>query len=768
LKTTINLTNVGIGQKDWRAYTELLNKNFSNFDILIKNKSIKSGWFNKIEDIQSDLIKSDPDIVFISEKILLASLQDKIDFSQLMTILKKKIKFIVVSHDLQPLCLTLINAKALFYFKNIQEGLKLEAGNLWYTGLIDNSKFELESIPDFTFNQKEYLPKTSSCFIPNEKIKLVIWKGKTYPLIQFYAFFKEYIFNNDHAQKPIGFIFYQEKCYICLGFLQSEIVKIDYQGLIIDHIIQDGFCNDIDASAQTKQLIGIVRFVINWKLIEEIQNSEQTIKQNTPVHVAVDNVAISKTFSEVLKDDGYFKTRVFGKAAMEQDCFTIHLNDKQDMIAKKGQINLDISNVIVNKINNGDFESFFHSYNILPDLIIRKIKDIETERVYVRKKIKGLKENKQVLRSTRVLNHQEQYQNFITQRKLDILISLMESALIWDEKQHKTLELSDENALVFYDDHIQGSIINKQLKGIRKNKLFVNIAEKLNSLEKIAAVDTDYIEQFLHSGVVVCCKSSQIILERNFRIFKHKLMQEYGNSSSNQSRKIQEKIDECLFRLNELTLYELFQQLYSIYEVNRDAILQGCQKIYGENLNNKFKKNKFNRISIVSHQKNNGYLIKTVLEEIFRIDDASNHKFHIPWSELELISALSGKEADKLLLAYPDKEERELVKQQDIANLNAVEVANYFNRLLYQIKVFDPDIIILDHDAELLHVLIKMLRNEYEVLGLKPIIAIVTGEFIPADINDLLQQNVNIIASELHDIGDVYCLRDALQKLFLS
>ena len=61
-----------------------------------------------------------------------------------------------------------------------------------------------------------------------------------------------------------------------------------------------------------------------------------------------------------------------------------------------------------------------------------------------------------------------------------------------------------------------------------------------------------------------------------------------------------------------------------------------------------------------------------------------------------------------------------------------------------------------------------MLRSEYEVLGLKPIIAIVTGEFIGVDIDNLLQQNVSVIASELYETGDIYRLRDSMQTLFFA
>ena len=173
----MNITNIGIGQKAWKGYINLFKKNFTDFDAFIKSNTIRFGWFNRTSDLLNDLVKTDPDIIFISEKILIAALQDNIDFSLLKTNLKKPLKFIIVSPDLQPLYSTFINSKALFYFRNIQEGIKLEAENLWHTGLIENSKFELESIPDFTFNQKEYFPRTSSCFIPNGKIKFVIWKG---------------------------------------------------------------------------------------------------------------------------------------------------------------------------------------------------------------------------------------------------------------------------------------------------------------------------------------------------------------------------------------------------------------------------------------------------------------------------------------------------------------------------------------------------------------------------------------------------------------
>ncbi|MBT4525823.1 MAG: hypothetical protein HOC24_04665 [Deltaproteobacteria bacterium] len=767
MKTTVNLTNAGIGQKHWKTYITYFKKKYENFDVHLTSDTVKSGWFNNLNDFQGNLIKSDPDIIFISEKVLVATIQYKADFSELMKVLEKDIRLIVVSLDLQPLCTTLLNSRALVYIRNIQQGITLEANQLWYQGVNDDTKFELESIPDFTFTQKEYFPMISSCFIPNENIKFVIWKGKTYPLIQFYDFFKEYIFNNVPGRKPIGFTFYDEKCYICMGFLQSEVVKIEYQGVVIDHIIQNSGNID-EKSSQIKYLEGMMRSVINLKMLETVQNAKQTIKQNIPVQIATTSEIVGKVFSEVLKDDGYLKTGVVGIQSTDKDCITINLDGKNCEIIPKKEIKIDVSKISTNNIDNGEFDLFFHSYNIVPDLIIQQTKEIETEKKFIRKKIQVLKDKKKILRSTQVLNHQEQYQNFITQRKLDILISLLESALIWDEKQSKILELSDENALVFYDDHIQGSIINKQLKGIRKNKLFVNITEKLDTLEKIAAVDTDYIEQFLHSGVVVCCKSSQIILDRNFRIFKHKLLQEYDKSSSNQSKKIQAKIDEYHFRMNELSLYELYNQLNQVFKVNKDKIFKTCQNKNKKSLQNKFQKQHIRRISIVSHQKSNAYLTKNFLEEILRSDDNPDTKFQLPWSDLDLVSSLSSEEMAKTILEYPDTREREYVIQQDIANQNAVEIATYFNRLLYQIKVFDPDLVILNHDAELLYVFIKMLRSEYEVLGLKPIIAIVTGEFIGVDIDNLLQQNVSVIASELYETGDIYRLRDSMQTLFFA
>ncbi|MCP4752362.1 MAG: hypothetical protein GY866_15825 [Proteobacteria bacterium] len=496
---------------------------------------------------------------------------------------------------------------------------------------------------------------------------------------------------------------------------------------------------------------------------DEMSKESATVKANTPITICTDYPVINMIFYNLLKKDGYEQVTTTDQRIDQSDRFLLNISSKSgddELFCKNLLLETNVFDIpAFPKVTEGIYSQPVSSNESC------ETSEIQAERKRIIRKTHKLNDQIKNLSSSKALADQEKYMNLVAGRKLDILMALLDIAEIWDEQNHETTNLYEENVLIFYDDNLQATLLNKKLKGEGK-KLFVDVAKEIDDLKMLMTLNTDYLEPFLHEGIIVCCTSSKTILVRKFQQFQLELSQKKHPELSEGINALRSEKRKCRDRLIELAYLEAWNQLKSFYLKNSDAILQSARKAKQAFDIRKSSRNRIRNLGVFSMDSEQCYAIETALTKVFSGFD--HVRFHPVFADMELVTSLSKETMDSLEELHVGKNERATAIQKELARQNAQQLSLYFNHVLKKLSVISVDLLIVEHDFELLNLLIKNLRQRKSLYRYTPILAVFSGPIHEEKMIELAHQGVKILYRDRFEKSNNEYFVESLKTVFSS
>ena len=768
MKDRVTLLGIGLRRKFWVHFVQRLAKYLSRTNLTLEPKAIGKIFFDFEKRCVSKIREFRPDVIVFGETIselwqndfLLDSIRSKNGY------LPSPLLFIAAPNA--------INTFAEFLKK--KHVSRVVISNLGIVDLFSIDHFatdpnfkalyhSIDPAPEFFFRG---LPANSFThkLIDRKNISAVFWKSSRFDADDFFNLQIDYLNMAEPPQTPAPTIYLRgDQAVFVNGVCLSSIVQFHLHGISFEQIIDqetilsnrklfDSFCQKFCQLIYSRQ---------NSTYLAQMESDPEAIKRNTPIQVCSFHQSVRKIFAFLLMEDGFHRI-LSNQCNPKYDPFLLDLHQGDDTIMRQGRKSYFIP--FLEQIGSEwDFKALdqYASLHAIDPTKMVPIDNVNCEKSILRKKIQNLKFKKKVSHSSKVLNYQERYQNFIALRKLDILTGILERAIIWDEKKNESTTFDEDNALIFYDDALQGSLINKQLPGIRKKKLFINISKKLNGLRKIAAINTDIIESFLYSGLVVCSVTSKIILSRNFRLYRHQLDQESKRSPSEEEMQLNERLTKLTQKLTELSFIRLYQASENIYRKHKNLILESIKNLCKEKPYGKIRTDFIQKVTIATKEKKTGNMIGAAIKNIFKENYRKKIEVTLAWSDLKLKTKHEDEKESQFTETTEDSEERQKRLHQDFACQNIAILSTFFNRIICQIKNFESDLLIFEYEAELIGVLVRMIRQELPRFELIPIIAIITDESTEENLNELLKLGVRMISADCYKMQDTEAIRKTIE-----
>ena len=742
----------------------MLNGRLSKTGLAIASRSVGKIGFGFLKRCSAEMAKFKPDIVFVAK-----GAHEILQGSDLM-------RSIGTENGSTPPLLYLTAPCAVESFAELLGSKQVTRVVISNLGVVDRLGAEhfvtvqgaerlyhvIDPVPKFEF--RELPADQRNCRLIGKKdIFSVLWKNSRFDPDDFFALQTDYLNIAERLRAHETTVYLQEDQTLFVGgILLRDIVQFRLHGVPIEQIVdqetifscretRDSFWDRFCQSLYSRQ---------NRQYLSRSSSKPEAVKRHIPVQVRSPHLSVRKIFASLLEANGFHKASFQPERAGKRG-LRLDLTQRAATVSRDGEINffIPLPKLLSQGWNFRALDRFASRYGIDPAKIGRP-SNIEKRKRALHGKIRKEKTRIKIADGSGKLKNRESYRNFMALRKLDILAAILENAIVWDEKKNESASFDEDYALVFYDDYSQGKAISRQLLGIRKQTLFINISNKLNELHKIADIDTDRIEPFLYSGLVVCSVTSKIILSRNFRLYRYRLMQESEETLSDEERLANRKLAALTLELTELSYIDLYQTSENIYHSCKGRMMEAIKEGDKHNQYGKCKADSVQRVALATREKEIGRMVGSAVKDIFRENFGKSIDIRLVWADLALRIKPNEEDGSQSEEVIDDPVQKEKVALQNLACQNAIALSTFFHRIVYQVKHCEADLLIVAYEAEIISVLIRMIRQELPLLAAVPIVAVVMGESVREDLDELLELGIGIVSLDYYTMQD----REAIKK----
>ncbi len=760
MKNRVTLLGIGLRRSFWVRFVRKLSEFVAETNLTLEPKSIGGPFFYYEKRCAAKIAEFKPDVILFGD-----SVRDLLQNDRLL----ESIRYGKGALSPPPLLFAAVS-NAAETFAEYLKGEFVTRAVISDLGVVDrlsadhfatdpnfNTPFHpIEPTPEFLF-RKAVEEDFARKLIGRKEISAVTWKSSRFEADAFFKLQSDYL----DAAKPPGapeptVYLREDQALFVSGVRLSDIVQfrlhgvpverlIDREEMLSDRILFDSFCRKFRRLLHSRR---------NSAYLALLRSDPDAIKRNTPVRIHSPHRSVRQVFASLLHRDG-FRNILSDRGQIAGDAFPLHLREEKEEAGKSDEkgYSLLFPERIGLEWNVKELDRYVAEHAVDPEKL-KGTEDIDYEQSMLRRKIQNLEDRRRLLRSNKAFADRERYQNFVVLRKLDILSSLLERAVVWDEKKNESIEFDEDSALIFYDGMVQGCQIDRQLRGIKKRKLFVDITKKMDGLKRIAKVDTDVYEPFLDSGIVVCSATSRIILSRNIGMYRHYISQDSDRSPSEEEMRLNGQLAKLEKRETELSLLRLYLAAESAYRKYRGPILEAIRDRFQQGQFEKIGAAGIRKVSIAAREKKVGGEIGGAVKRLFKKSYGKEIEIRLAWTDIKLKLEHTKEERRQFARASEDVRERKKRIARDLASQNAAILSTFFNRIIHQIKHFEADLLIVEYEAEAVGVLIRMIRQELPNFASVPVVAIVATESTKESLEELSKLGVRMVSSDRYKMQD--------------
>jgi len=739
---------LGIPRLFWTPFSHLLKNE-------IKQESIELEFFyvgkkiTRFNEICTDAIQSNsPDIIFTSLALFksFSELESIIsECSQLSQILKPDIYLIENKLEKTLKSIFSANEDVLFDFANYGMLLNPEPGLIAPFSSDFDTIFEIDPLPklDIKTDIINYLNETKTVsIIGYDDVEGIVWHGRTYQPDDFMDAYPQLKTYRKRGNRNPVFLVSDDKVFLSYGLQLRDLIEIKTENSSIQHIISYAQIKkgSPNFTSFLYKLNEQIRYQISEKLFKANQENCTCIKASIPVTICTDYPIISKIFWHILRNDGYNQVLTADQTLDQTERFLVNISKEpaDDSIFNK--------NIIIEEsiFDIPGFPQVTLDVVLRPSVVdeLSEYEEINSRRKQLLIQVKKLGDQVKNLSSSKILADQEKYTNSLAGRKLEIVTVLLDNADIWNPKNENVIKTYEENVLVFYDDQVQASTINRQIQGDGR-RIFWDITENVGSLKNFVTLNTDLFEPFLHDGIILCCASTQKILLRKIQQFQHDLSQKKYPDVSDAIEKLKSEKQAFQKQLVDLAYQECWIELNKFYQENAELIYQAACKAKQHLNQMKMSHEKISNICIVSMSPDSCKLIEYAIGNAF--EDLKAVSYHHIDAGLKLDSSIPEEKLALIKQGDTTEEDKQTAERQILAQINAKKISKFLNNISNRVNQISFEMLVIEHDIDLVYLLLEELVNANPGLKAIPVIALFSGAVNSEKITELSCKGVNLI-----------------------
>ncbi len=103
--------------------------------------------------------------------------------------------------------------------------------------------------------------------------------------------------------------------------------------------------------------------------------------------------------------------------------------------------------------------------------------------------------------------------------------------------------------------------------------------------------------------------------------------------------------------------------------------------------------------------------------------------------------------------------------KQDLARQNAVALSAFFKRIIYQLKHFEADLLLIFHETELIKAMIRMIRQGIPQFRSIPSLALISDESDHRHSEELQKLGVKLASTDSMKLNDTELVRMTLDAI---
>ncbi|NQU66216.1 MAG: hypothetical protein HQ517_18300, partial [SAR324 cluster bacterium] len=470
-----------------------------------------------------------------------------------------------------------------------------------------------------------------------------------------------------------------------------------------------------------------------------------SIKSLTPITVCSDFPVVNDIFSQILIADGYQKVLTSEQIFEQTERLLLNLND----FSEDTGTGLFCKNLTLKKeiFDIPGFPKVTRTHSSgPPDLEEGKeIEDVQMEKSQLLKRLKKLGDQLRNLSGSKILADQEKYMNMLASRKLEIVTVLIEMASIWNEEDETQKRTYEENVLIFHDDQLQGSLINKRLEGDGK-RLFVDVTAKLSNLKTFVTLNTDILEPFLHEGFIYCYAASKSISVRKLHQFQNELSEKKYPELVKGIENLKVEKSKLQTRLINLAYAEVWFMLKNSYQAQADLVFNSARNAYQALKQRRFSQDRIRSLCIFSSDAKRCRGVQKVLGRIFSNLEAS--QFERVFLPLNLSDQVTDEQMSGLQELASNENLKESLIQESLIQNNIKRLTSYFERAVKELNLISTDLLVLVQELDLITLLVSMLRQSNQSHVKTPILAVFSGSLNVEKMMELEKQEVILIYND--------------------
>jgi len=767
----LKILGVGINRLLWWKLTRVLRK-FIGFKSLeigfahISEKNIKgrSSYYD-------EFLKSAPDVVFTSLSIF-KDLSDFESFLESCSRIDTKLptNVLLIESQVKDFLKTYLSTHPLAVFNfNDHSGLSL-ADSVYIANSEGHQALPARISPSPTIKHSAgsdiFLDDNQKIsFYLLEEVESLDWEGATYEVEDFLTLQTEFLSAHDWITNVTGFLLKNGETYLSDGFRIRDLVNMETASLPIDHLLSTAQITNRtkDFYALIFKFRELVRSRINYNAISQVSSDSGNIKANIPVSVCSEHTTVNRIFNLILESDGYGQVTTIEDQVDQNNRFLLNPSTKPEKNSPL-YLNLMLEPKIFAIQGFSKITTEIYS-SPKPIKEWAEISEIQAERSRMAKQMQKLDDQIRSLSGSKMMADQEKYINILASRKQEILKTLLEISYIWDEAIEVPPVSGNEELLIFYDDQLQATTLNNLLSG-RGKKLYVDVLQQIGDIKKLIALNTDYLESFLHKGIVICCASSKAILTRKLHQFRNELAQYESPDLSDAIKKLNSEKDRCQKRLLGLAFEEAYFELKKFYGKFSTQIFEAAKIAHFELEKRLLQSGHLRRISICSLNKERCEQIEFALNKC--LSELDGRQFNYVMGHPGLKTTLENEETITRQISGVTIAEQRQILRDKLVKANAKKVNDYFQNLLSQIEEYASDLLVVEQDIMLLSLFIPLLRQENNVHQHTPIIGIFSGEIDVEKLDKLARLGVKLMYRNQFRLENKDYLVDPLQMILSS
>lgn len=768
MKQKIKILSLGIPRLFWTKFSHLIKTEIRQVSIVLEFIYVGKK-FTRFKEICAETIQlNTPDIIFTSLALFknLGELECIITESS-QTVQNFRPEIYLIENKLEKTLKSALNddAQIQFNFANYGNLLIQDTEIIAPFSSDFDTVFEIDPAPmlNADSNTYRYLNKEKTAWIVSpDDISNMIWHGRTYALDDFMETFPHLTTHNKRTNGQPVFLVSQKKVYLSYGLQLRDLIEIKTDSISIQHIlsfiqIKKGSPN---FNAFLFKLNEQIKYQLSEKLFRANQENCTCIKASIPVTICTDYPIISKIFWHILRNDGYNQVLTADQTLDQSERFLVNISKEpaDDSIFNK--------NIIIEE-SIFDIPGF---PQVTLDVVLRPpaaddssdCEEMKSRRKQLLLQVKKLSDQIKNLSSSKILADQEKYTNSLAGRKLEIVTVLLDTADIWSENSDDLIKTYEENVLVFYDDQIQASIINKLIHGDGR-RIFWDISDNMGNLKSFVRLNTDLFEPFLHDGIILCCASTKNILLRKIQQFQHDLSQKKYPDVSDAIIKLKSEKQSFQKQLIKLAYQECWFELNKFYQENAEQIYQAACEAKQHLTEINMSHEKISNICIASISSQSCETIESAIRNAY--EDLNSVNYHHIHAKLELASSIPEETLALLKRGDTSDEDKKIAERQILAQINAKKISKFLNEVSNRVNEISFEMVVIEHDIDLVYLLIEELLNANPRFKSIPVVALFSGSVNPERMTELSCKGVKLIYRNQVRIKDLDYLVHSLTTI---